>query len=369
MRMPGFGASKTPEGRLSFSFSESDNTMTLVPSIRNSAVFYEDNQRVSVRQGGDGMKTSFAWLSLLCAAGVALLAPCSGVFAQEGLSNVPTKTIVGDLLMIDRDLYIVRGDLGEIQIEATPQTEIAEAFQFGDRIKASVFMNNKALTIERAGPDDVPGVAENQWPPATTNAANTGKEDAVAEAVSAPPRRPMGKTIVGDMLMIDRDLYIVRGDLGEIQIEATPQTEIAETFQFGDRIKAFVLMNNKALTIERAGPDDVPGVVIHGARPSSPSVPDEAQAADKPVADVSSRAEATAASASVSGVGYDDETKVVEGQILMVDGDFYVMRGERGEIRIERTPDTRMTETFAFGDFIRATVTPTDQALAIERLR
>ena len=317
------------------------------------------------------MKTSFASLSLLCVAGVVLLAPCLGVLAQEGLSNVPTKTIVGDLLMIDRDLYIVRGSHGEIQIEATPHTEIAEAFQFGDRIKASVLMNNQALTIERAGPDDVPGVDENPSPPATTNAANVGKNDAVAAVASAPPRRPTGKTIVGDLLMIDRDLYIVRGSRGEIQIEATPHTEIAEVFQFGDRIKASVLMNNQALTIERAGPDDVPGVVVHGARPSPPpppSVPDEVQAADKPVADdVSSRTDATAVSA--SGVGHDDETKVVEGQLLMVDGDFYVIRGERGEIRIERTPDTRMTETFTFGDFIRATMTPTDRALAIERLR
>ncbi len=76
----------------------------------------------------------------------------------QGKPAQKTKTIVGDLLMIDRDLYIVRGELGEIQIEATYKTEITEEFEFGDRIKALVFMNNKALKIESAGPNDVPGV-------------------------------------------------------------------------------------------------------------------------------------------------------------------------------------------------------------------
>ena len=318
------------------------------------------------------MKTSLAFFSLLCVLCAGLSAQHSGVFAQTDLSNAPTRTIVGDLLMIDRDLYIVRSDRGEIQIEATPQTAIAEAFQFGDRIKASVLMNNKALTIERAGPDDVPGVAETQSAPATAiaapaaTAATAGKETAVEDAALPVPRkRPAGKTIVGDLLMIDRDLYIVRGDQGEIQIEATPQTAIAEAFQFGDRIKASALMNNKALTIERAGPDDVPGVMIHGARAVPRAVSDTAEAADKPVPGGDGHAQA--AFSSVLDMG--DDTKVVEGRILMVDGDFYVLRGERGEIRVERTPDTRMTETFQFGDVIRATVTSTDRALVIERLR
>jgi len=51
----------------------------------------------------------------------------------------------------------------------------------------------------------------------------------------------------------------------------------------------------------------------------------------------------------------------------MIDGDFYVMRGELGEIRVERTPDTKVTEEFKFGDRIRATVLKNDKALLIER--
>jgi len=63
------------------------------------------------------------------------------------------------------------------------------------------------------------------------------------------------------------------------------------------------------------------------------------------------------------------DTRVVEGQILMVDGDFYVLRGERGEIRVERTEKTKVSEEFKFGDFIKATVKKNDQALTIERLK
>jgi hypothetical protein len=158
------------------------------------------------------------------------------------------------------------------------------------------------------------------------------------------------KTIVADLLDIDRDLYIVRGERGEIQIEATYKTEVTEEFEYGDRIKALVLMNNKALKIERAGPDDVSGVVEHVASSSSGADQAPAKAAGEP--------------AGAQG----DDTKVVEGQVLMVDGDFYVLRGELGEIRVERTPKTKMTEEFKFGDFIKATLKPNDQALTIERL-
>ena len=267
---------------------------------------------------------------------------------RMGHRTEPTKTIVGDLLDIDRDLYIVRGERGEIQIEATYKTEVTEEFEYGDRIKALVLMNNKALKIERAGPDDVPGVVENKA--ATAKAPVLPKEGGDKAAASAPPQQPDRKTIVGDLLDVDRDLYIVRGERGEIQIEATYKTEMTEEFQFGDRIKALVLMNNKALKIERAGPDDVSGVVEHVASSSSGADQAPAKAAGEP--------------AGAQG----DDTKVVEGQVLMVDGDFYVLRGELGEIRVERTPKTKMTEEFKFGDFIKAIVKPNDQALTIERL-
>ena len=294
------------------------------------------------------MKGAVAVVKMLSAVCVVLLVQSPNVLAQDGASNQPTKTIVGDLLDIDRDLYIVRGERGEIQIEATYKTEVTEEFEYGDRIKALVLMNNKALKIERAGPDDVPGVVENKA--ATAKAPVLPKEGGDKAAASAPPQQPDRKTIVADLLDVDRDFYIVRGELGEIQIEATHKTEITEEFGYGDRIKALVLMNNKALKIERAGPDDVSGVVQHVASSSSGADQAPAKAAGEPA----------------WAQSYD--TKVVEGQVLMVDGDFYVLRGELGEIRVERTPKTKMTEEFKFGDFIKATLKPNDQALTIERL-
>ena len=282
-----------------------------------------------------------------------------------------TKTIVGDFLMIDRDLYIIRSERGEMQIEATDKTDVAEAFEFGDRIKAVVFMNNTALTIERAGPNDQPGIIENSMSTATAaptkNADNTQTTTTPDTPVlSGQTKRPDRKIVIGDLLMIDRDLYIVRGERGEMQIEATDKTDVAEAFEFGDRIKAVVLMNNTALTIERASPNDEPGVILYGGLASSGPEGDQSNAntASTPDADAKEPEQSHPIAADPT-----DNLRVVEGQILMVDGDFYVLRGERGEIRVERTEQTNVTEDFKFGDFIKATVKPDDQAVVIERLQ
>lgn len=279
-----------------------------------------------------------------------------------------TKTIIGDLLDIDRDLYIVRGERGEIQIEATYKTEITEEFGFGDRIKALVLMNMKALKIERAGKDEVSGVVENQAVAAIAppkEKAEKGENNKATAPVSAPqPKQPDRKMIIADLLDIDRDLYIVRGELGEIQIEVTYKTDVTEEFGFGDRIKALVLMNNKALKIERAGPDDLPGVTMLLAA-SAPD-PAEAQAESSPSPGDKGQVHDPV---EMSTIELPPDTKVVEGQVLMVDGDFYVLRGVYGEIRVERTDKTYMTEKFKFGDFIKATVKKNDQAITIERLK
>ena len=315
---------------------------------------------VFLMKGGGEMKTSVVLLAVLSAAWVILLVQNPITSAQDGALSQPTKTIVGDLLDVDRDLYIVRGERGEIHVEATHTTEVTEEFAYGDRIKAVVLMNNKALKIERAGPDDVPGVVENQPVAAKTPDVQQENNGQTAEP-SAQPKQPESKTIVGDLLEIDRDLYIVRGERGELHVEATHTTEVTEEFTYGDRIKAVVLMNNKALKIERAGPDDVPGVTVHDVVAS----PDPDQGQDQAS---SSDGESTTQDVAPSTAGQGDEPRVVEGQVLMVDGDFYVLRGELGEIRVERTAETKMTEDFQFGDFIKATVTPNDQALTIERL-
>ena len=63
--------------------------------------------------------------------------------------------------MIDGDFIIVRGERGEIQIEVVPDTKLTEKFQFGDKIKAMVLPNDKALTVERATPDEPIGITKN----------------------------------------------------------------------------------------------------------------------------------------------------------------------------------------------------------------
>ena len=297
------------------------------------------------------MKGAVAVVKMLSVVCVLLLVQGQSVLAQKGTSTEPTKTIVADLLDVDRDFYIVRGERGEIQIEATHKTEITEEFQYGDRIKALVLMNNKALKIERAGPDDVPGVTENLPVAAQAPAAPEGGKEQ-APAAPAQPKQPETKTIIADLLDVDRDFYIVRGERGEIQIEATYETEITEEFGYGDRIKALVLMNNKALKIERAGPDDVSGV--------TENLPVTAQA---PAAPEGGKEQAPAAPAQPK----QPETKTIIADLLDVDRDFYIVRGELGEIQIEATHKTEITEEFGYGDRIKAKVLMNNKALKIER--
>lgn len=295
---------------------------------------------------------------LLVAGGeVFLLVPVWG----QGISTpLETKTIVGDLLMVDRDLYIVRGVYGEIQIEATHKTEISEEFEYGDKIKALVLMNNKALRIQRAGPKDVTGVVVNQ-PMSKPGSTDTGKG-------TPAPMQPDTQTIVAEVLMIDGDFFIVRSDYGEVQIEVTPKTKVTDAFKFGDRIKALVLMNNKALTIDRAGTQDKLGIFVHKA--ASPPVVKESKS---PTAETNKRPALEGGPSKPSGgnagKSSGSNTRVVEGDVLMVDGDYYILRGPEGEMRIERTPATKMSEEFDFGDRIKATVLKNDKALSIERAK
>ncbi len=297
------------------------------------------------------MKGSVAVVKLLGAVCAILLVQGQSLLAQEGASTQPTKTIVADLLDVDRDFYIVRGERGEIQIEATHKTEITEEFGYGDRIKALVLMNNKALKIERAGPDDVAGVTENVPAPAP---APESEQAAKGEAPApvAHPKHPESKTIVADLLDVDRDFYIVRGERGEIQIEATHKTEITEEFGYGDRIKALVLMNNKALKIERAGPDDVAGVTENVLAPAPAPEPEQAAKGEAPAPVAQPK---------------QPESKTIVADLLDVDRDFYIVRGERGEIQIEATHKTEITEEFGYGDRIKAKVLMNNKALKIER--
>lgn len=182
-------------------------------------------------------------------------------------SNV--RIIIADLLMVDGNLYIIRSEHGEIQIEVTPQTELSETFKFGDRIKARVTSDDKALSIVRANSGESPGIRLEESPKASTP---TTPPPAVApSAEPAPsqmdipatvPSKESSKirTVVAEILMVDGEFYVVRGERGEIRIEVTPTTTVSESFKFGDKIKARILPNDTALSIELARPDEPFGV-------------------------------------------------------------------------------------------------------------
>ncbi len=189
-----------------------------------------------------------------------------GPSSQKG-SNV--RIIVADLLMVDSNLYIVRGDYGEVQIEVTSETQLSETFKFGDRIKARVTPDDRALSIVRANPGESPGIRLEVSPKPSTPASPL---PAIAPSVEPPPSQKNQpatapskesskiRTVVAEILMVDGEFYVVRGERGEIRLEVTPKTTVSESFKFGDKIKARILPNDKALSIERAGPDEPFGV-------------------------------------------------------------------------------------------------------------
>jgi len=279
----------------------------------------------------------------------------------QPVSSPKTRTIVADLLMVDGDLYIVRGERGEIQIEVTSDTQVSEKFTFGDRIKAVVLPNDVALTITRAAPDEPVGITSNEpsEAPPPPPVAETSRP-----AETAPPqvtRTPKVRVIISDLLMVDGSFYIVRTEYGEIQIEITPETDLSEDFKFGDKIKARVTSTDKALSVVRAGKDEPTGIQEEAAPPApsipiptvptpstTPTPPSKQKTPEPPAPEISS-------------------TRIIVADVLMVDGDFYIVRGERGEIRIEVTPKTTMSESFDYGDRIKAEVLPNDKALTIER--
>ena len=287
---------------------------------------------------------------------------------------VELRTVVADLLMVDGDLYVVRGERGEIRIEVRPETNVTEEFTFGDRIKAILLPNDVARSITRAAPDDAIGVTRMtpsppSVPPEKVTPRQSAEEKKTEEAPPPPPtaKTPEVRVIIADILMVDGDFYIVRSEHGEIQIEVTPKTQLEETFQFGDRIKARVTPNDKAISVVRASKDDVPGVHMEqGASTSSSSPPKKRPEEKSQTAATPSKAPKEP-QGTASPSNPPPEIRIIVADILMVDGDFFVVRGDRGEIRIEVTPKTTITESFGFGDRIKAQVLPNDRALTIER--
>lgn len=305
----------------------------------------------------------FAFLSFI-SAGSLLIAEDN----IQTVSSPKTRTIVADLLMVDGDLYIVRGERGEIQIEVTPDTKLSEKFGFGDRIKAVLLPNDVAQIITRAAPDEPVGITSKEAPeaPLTPSPATESKETTETAPVSVSPpahNMPKVRVIVADLLMVDGSFYIVQSEeYGEIQIEITPKTELSENFKFGDKIKARVTSTDKALSVVRAGKDEPTGVQEEGAPiPSSTPTPPVSSSTPTTTPTWSKQETLEPIAPEIPS------TRIIVADVLMVDADFYIVRGERGEIRIEVTPKTRISESFDYGDRIKAEVLPNDKAITIER--
>ena len=289
-------------------------------------------------------------------------------FAQES-SKPGTRTIIADILMVDGDFYIVRGDQGEIQIEVTPDTKLSEQFKFGDRIKAVIRSNDSAISVERAQEGEEVGIFVQKPQVPDKKAKKPDKKATDSKIAKKPskakgPKTPATRIVVADILMVDGDFYIVRTEYGEIQIEVMPDTKRNEEFKFGDKIKARILPNDRALSIERAKPEDPVGVVTEQPittleKVGAPATPSE-NSAEKAKKEIPTKVEG-------KGQGHAPGTRIIVAEILMVDGDFYVVRSDYGEIQIEVTPDTKRKEEFKFGDKIKAVVLPTDRALSVER--
>ncbi|GJL55841.1 MAG: hypothetical protein NPIRA02_29730 [Nitrospirales bacterium] len=292
-------------------------------------------------------------------------------FAQGPEFPPPAKrTVVAEVLMTEGDFLIVRGELGEIRIVVKPDTTMSESFDFGDRIKAVIRPDDSAISIVRAGPDEPIGItAEAPASPAAPAQSTTpsGMPESAAHPAPAqsdePPVliEPADRIIVADILMVDGDFYVVRSEYGEVRIEVTPDTKMTETFKFGDRIKAKILPNDKAVYVKRAQPDDPLGFQAPAPSPASPSSSAQAappaampQSADTPVE---------------SSGSYPTGTRKVVAEVLMLDGDFIIVRGERGEIRIEVTDTTNPNESVQFGDKVRAILLPNDRAVSVEKAR
>ena len=316
--------------------------------------------------------------SLLLSSMMFIISSTVFVFAGDGPppqvpQKVTTRTVVADLLMIDENFYVVRGERGEIRIEVTSETKISETFKFGDRIKAILLPNDEAISIIRAQAGESVGITSHS-PSSGPEGKSSDFSQKIAPAPSpsqpSPPAPSLppapssaalsghnNRIIIADLLMVDGSFFIVRTERGEIQIEVTPATILEEKFKFGDRIKAVVTPNDKALSVVRASADEPNSIrVEEGPTP----VPRTTQQTSPIPTDSTKPQDAPPPPAGSKG-------KIIIADILMVDGDFLVVRGERGEIRIEITPNTKISEKFGFGDRIKAVVLPNDKAISVER--
>ncbi len=284
----------------------------------------------------------------------------------QAVSSPTTRTIVAEVLEVEGDFHIVRGERGEIRIEVTPDTQVSEEFIYGDRIKAVLLSNDVALSITRAAPEEMIGMKTNEPselpPPPTPSEENPQASEEDVKTTSPLYKAyqvPKVRVVIANILMVDGNFYIIRSEHGEIQIEITPETTLSEDFQFDDKIKARITPANKALTVTRAGKDEPTSILEEVSTEPTSSAPAPPTESTTPTPEATESSKPLAPEA--------PETRIIVADVLMAEGDFYIVRGERGEIQIEVTPETTVSESFDYGDRIKAEVLPNDKALSIER--
>ncbi len=284
----------------------------------------------------------------------------------QALSSPTTRTVVAEVLEVEGEFHIVRGERGEIRIEVTADTQVSEEFMYGDRIKAVLLPNDVALSITRAAPDEAIGMKTNEpsEPPSSPTSQESKQSPEEDEKITSPLydayQVPKVRVIVANILMIDGSFFIIRSEQGEIQIEITPETTLSEDFKFDDKIKARITPANKALTVTRAGKNE-PIAILEEASPESTA----SIASAPPTQPTTPTPEAAESSEPLASEA--PKNRIIVADVLMAEGDFYIVRGESGEIQIEVTPETTVSESFDYGDRIKAEVLQNDKALTIER--
>jgi uncharacterized protein YdeI (BOF family) len=130
------------------------------------------------------------------------------------------------------------------------------------------------------------------------------------------------QTIKGDLLKIEGDAYVVKDMAGkEIRLHVDKTTELEGSFKAGDKIEARVTEKGHARSITKP--------LVEDARIPGP--------------------------------------QTVTGDVLKMDGDFYVIRDMTGkEIRLHVDKTTTLEGSFKAGDKIEARATEQDHALSIK---
>jgi hypothetical protein len=137
-----------------------------------------------------------------------------------------SKTIKGELLAIEGQYLVVKDIFGrEVRLQVSQQTEQIRKFKPGDMIEIHASPIEHAMFIK------------------------AGK----ASPAQAPHQATPSKTIVGELVAIEGQYYVMKDQLGkEIRLYVSRDTEMAGAFKPGDMIEVQTSPVEHAVSIEPA---------------------------------------------------------------------------------------------------------------------